>query len=88
MWLQVCLFLIHRTELVRHIDCAAIYGNEEEVGKAFAYAFSKGIKREDIFITSKLWITEKKAQDVRPAFMKTLHDLGLKYLDLYISNHA
>ena len=40
----------------RHIDCAHIYQNEEEIGKVFAEIFSEGkIKREDVFVTSKLW---------------------------------
>jgi len=68
----------------RHIDCAAIYKNEKEVGEAFAHVFAKGIKREELWVTSKLWNQEHAPKDVRPALMQTLSDLGLKYLDLYL----
>jgi alcohol dehydrogenase (NADP+) len=81
----------------RHIDCAAIYGNEKEIGTALKNMFDQGIvKREELFITSKLWNTKHAAEDVRsgdsfhacltcrPSCEKTLADLGLEYLDLYL----
>lgn len=69
----------------RHLDCAAIYGNEKEVGEGIAGAISAGIvTREELFITSKLWNSAHKKDQVRPALEKTLSDLGLSYLDLYL----
>lgn len=67
-----------------HIDCAPIYRNEKEVGKAFSKSFASGIKRENIFITSKLWNTDHKAEYVEKACRQTISDLQLEYLDLYL----
>ena len=69
----------------RHIDCAAIYGNEREIGVAFESVFNSGtLPREKVFITSKLWDTEHARADVRAACEATLRDLRLDYLDLYL----
>lgn len=69
----------------RHIDCASVYGNEKEIGDSFHNVFSRGdIAREDIFITSKLWNTEHNPKNVEKACKKTLKDLQLEYLDLYL----
>ena len=69
----------------RHIDCAHIYGNEAEIGQALKDAVKEGdIKREELFITSKLWNDSHAAEDVRPALEQTLEDLQLEYLDLYL----
>ncbi|MCM4158009.1 aldo/keto reductase [Gramella sp. AN32] len=69
----------------KHIDCAATYGNEAEVGAAFAEVFKNGkIKREDIWVTSKLWNNAHLKDDVIPALKETLKDLKLDYLDLYL----
>tara|TARA_R110002049_G_scaffold275752_4_gene453894 strand:+ start:183 stop:1124 length:942 start_codon:yes stop_codon:yes gene_type:complete len=69
----------------RHIDCAAIYGNEKEIGEAFQELFSTGVvNRDDLFITSKLWNDKHKEADVIPALKQTLTDLQLDYLDLYL----
>jgi alcohol dehydrogenase (NADP+) len=69
----------------RHIDCAAIYGNEKEVGSAIADAITgKVLKRRELFVTSKLWNTEHHPQHVRAACQASLAALGLEYLDLYL----
>lgn len=70
---------------IRHFDCAKIYNNEKEIGDAFQAIFNEGkIKREDVFITSKLWNNAHLAKDVIPAIHQTLNDLQLNYLDLYL----
>jgi diketogulonate reductase-like aldo/keto reductase len=69
----------------RHIDCAAIYGNEAEVGEALKNKFASGaVEREELFITSKLFNNVHKKENVKPACEQTLKDLGLSYLDLYL----
>lgn len=65
----------------RHLDCAAMYGNEVEVGAGIK---SSGVPREEIFVTSKLWNTKHHLEDIEGACRKTLADLGLTYLDLYL----
>lgn len=69
----------------RLIDCAADYGNEVEVGRGIANAIKAGVvKREELFVTTKLWNTFHKKEHVRLAFDKQLKDLGLDYVDLYL----
>lgn len=69
----------------RHIDCAAIYQNEREVGQGIADALANGLaKRDELFITSKLWNDSHRHEDVKPALEKTLSDLRLDNLDLYL----
>merc|ERR1719369_601875 len=65
----------------RHLDCAAVYGNEAEVGAGIK---ESGVKREEIFVTSKLWNTKHNPEDVEKTCRKSLEDLGLDYLDLYL----
>lgn len=69
----------------RHFDCAERYGNEREVGEALqAGLAARGIAREDIFVTTKLWNTNHRPERVEPAFEASLERLGLEYLDLYL----
>lgn len=65
----------------RHIDTAAIYGNEESVGKAIKMC---GVPREQLFITSKVWNTNRGYKKTLLAFEETLKKLDLDYLDLYL----
>ena len=69
----------------RHLDCACDYGNEAEVGQGIQRAISEGVcKRDDLWVTSKLWNTYHAAEHVQAACEKSLSDLGLKQLDLYL----
>ena len=65
----------------RHIDTAAIYGNEAGVGRAIA---ASGIPRADLFITTKLWNNDQGYDSTLKAFDKSLDRLGLEYVDLYL----
>ncbi|MEZ0327531.1 MAG: aldo/keto reductase [Fimbriimonas sp.] len=66
----------------RHFDCAAVYGNEREVGEALRQVMSEGVRREELWITSKLW--NDRHNDVQAACEQSLSDLGLEVLDLYL----
>ena len=68
----------------RHFDCAACYGNEAQIGQVFTEAFAAGeVKREDLFIVSKVWNDMHGKGDVLLACARTLKDLQLDYLDMY-----
>lgn len=66
----------------RHIDCAAVYGNEAEIGKRFEALFASGFKREELWITSKVW--NDRHNDVIGSCQDSLDALHLEYLDLYL----
>ena len=69
----------------RHLDCACDYGNEAEVGDGIRSAMAAGLcRRDELWVTSKLWNTYHAAGHVRPAVERSLRDLKLDYLDLYL----
>lgn len=68
----------------RHFDCAAVYGNEREIGRSLQTIMAGGVRREELWITSKLWNNMHAEEDVIPACRRTLADLQLDYLDLYL----
>ncbi len=65
----------------RLIDTASIYNNEEAVGSAIK---ASGIKREELFITTKLWVDKTNEKLAKKAFEESLKKLGLDYIDLYL----
>jgi diketogulonate reductase-like aldo/keto reductase len=65
----------------RLIDTAAAYGNEEAVGAAIK---NSGVAREELFITTKIWVQDVSYDKAKPAFERALKRLGLDYLDLYL----
>eukprot|EP01138_Halocafeteria_seosinensis_P008090 gb/GECG01008266.1/.p1 GENE.gb/GECG01008266.1/~~gb/GECG01008266.1/.p1 ORF type:complete len:203 (+),score=14.79 gb/GECG01008266.1/:1-609(+) len=69
----------------RHIDLAAAYGNQQAVGEGLKTLFENGeVKREDLFITSKLWLSHCWPEHYKEMLNQTLSDLGLSYLDMYL----
>lgn len=69
----------------KHIDCAQAYRNEPEIGNALDDCFKEGIcKREEVFITSKLWSKDQFPEHVENACRLSLKNLKLEYLDLYL----
>ncbi len=70
---------------LQHIDTAEMYKNEEEIGKGLQELFKSGVvKREDLFVTSKLWTEHHPKDQVRPGLKDSLSRLQLEYLDLYL----
>jgi len=68
----------------RHIDCASVYGNEARIGEALAAARRFGLRRDELWIVSKLWNDKHSESDVIPSCRQSLADLGLDYLDMYL----
>lgn len=68
----------------RHIDCASVYGNEHLIGESLSIAIQGGVKREELWVTSKLWNDRHGDGDVLLSVAKTLKDLQLDYLDLFL----
>ncbi|XP_044863586.1 aldo-keto reductase family 1 member A1-A-like isoform X6 [Mauremys mutica] len=69
----------------QHVDCAYFYQNETEIGAAFQKKLGEGrLKRDELYVVSKLWNSFHAPQDVKPAFLKSLMMLNLDYLDLYL----
>jgi diketogulonate reductase-like aldo/keto reductase len=68
----------------RHFDCASVYGNERHIGQSFEELFQSGLERKDLWITSKLWNDKHGEEDVIASCEKSLSDLRLDYVDLYL----
>jgi alcohol dehydrogenase (NADP+) len=68
----------------RHFDCASVYGNEHLIGVSLEAILAGGVRRDDLWVTSKLWNDKHDPADVIPAFRQSLQDLRLEYLDLYL----
>ena len=68
----------------RHLDCASVYGNEDRIGAALQEVFGRGIRREELWVTSKLWNDKHAEDDVIASCRKSLADLRLDYLDMYL----
>jgi diketogulonate reductase-like aldo/keto reductase len=68
----------------RHIDCASVYANEDRIGPVLRAALAGGLGREELWIVSKLWNDKHAESDVIPACRKSLADLRLDYLDMYL----
>jgi diketogulonate reductase-like aldo/keto reductase len=68
----------------RHVDCASVYGNEDRIGAALQEVFARGIRRGEMWIASKLWNDKHAPEDVIPSCRKSLADLRLEYLDMYL----
>lgn len=68
----------------RHFDCAAVYGNERLIGESLRTIMQRGVQRNELWVTSKLWNDKHAEADVIPACEKSLRDLQIDYLDLYL----
>ena len=68
----------------RHFDCASVYGNEGQIGRAIQEIFDGGLRRDEVWITSKLWNDKHGENDVIAACERSLSDLQIDHLDLYL----
>jgi alcohol dehydrogenase (NADP+) len=68
----------------RHFDCASVYGNEDRIGRVLKGIFAEGLRRDEVWITSKLWNDKHGENDVIAACQESLSDLQIDYLDLYL----
>jgi len=68
----------------RHFDCASVYGNEDRIGDTFRRLFQSGVRREELWITSKLWNDKHSENDVVLSCERSLADLQVDFLDLYL----
>ena len=82
---QVAAAVIEAATLgYRHFDCASVYGNESQVGAALKSVMASGVRRDDLWVTSKVWNDMHGDGDVIRSCEQSLKDLGLDYLDLYL----
>src|SRR5258708_4473830 len=68
----------------RHFDCASVYGNEDRIGYGLREVLRTGVNQEELWVTSKLWNDKHREDEVIPSCEKSLADLQLNYLDLYL----
>src|SRR5688572_22030848 len=68
----------------RHLDCASVYGNESRIGEVLARLFESGLRRDELWITSKLWNDKHGQGEVEAACRKSIADLRCRYLDAYL----
>jgi alcohol dehydrogenase (NADP+) len=68
----------------RHFDCASVYGNEDRIGRVLKGIFAEGLRRDQVWITSKLWNDRHGEGEVIAACENSLRDLQIDYLDLYL----
>jgi alcohol dehydrogenase (NADP+) len=68
----------------RHFDCASVYGNEDRIGRVLKGIFAEGLRRDQVWITSKLWNDKHGEGEVIGACENSLRDLQIDYLDLYL----
>ena len=68
----------------RHLDCASVYGNEGQIGGVLKSLFDRGLRREELWITSKLWNDRHSGNEVIPACRQSIANLQCGYLDMYL----